>query len=327
MGDQNLMDLLFRHRSCNIVGHIRPDGDCIGSQLAIFNLLKDRGIACNIVKNDNYGSILSQFFEGYPVLDADSFDPQLPLICVDCSDFKRTGEKIFGRCKSPYLNIDHHISNEKFAQHNVVDASRVSTTELIAHALISSGIDFGKTVADFLYLGIVTDSGRFAYDSTSLMTIKIVETLMEKGVSISEIYSRVYERNSLQRYHLLERFLHNVTVFADGMCCTSFVTDDDFRETQTEPLDSEGFVNYTRQIAGVVAGAFLEFHGSYVKCSLRSKGSIFHMETFAKKFGGGGHPAAAGFTINARENFGEFYGKFQNALAEHVAPHLQKLEE
>jgi phosphoesterase RecJ-like protein len=222
------------------------------------------------------------------------------------------------------LNIDHHISNDNFAEHNVVDPRAPSTTQVIAHFLLAEGVDFDGKVAEMLYLGIMTDSGRFAYDSTSLETIKIVEVLMEKGVSISEMYRKVYERDSLARYRLLERFLHNMTVFGNGCCCTSFLEEKDFVETRTGPLDCEGFVNYTRQIDGVNGGAFLEFRNSYTKCSLRARDEKLRMDVFANQFGGGGHPAAAGFTIEARGP--DFYEEFGRAFAEHVRKILPQLQ-
>jgi phosphoesterase RecJ-like protein len=177
-------------------------------------------------------------------------------------------------------------------------------------------VDFDKTVAEMLYLGIMTDTNRFAYWTTTIDTIKIVEVLVNKGISMPDIYQKVYERDSLQKYQLLERFLHNMTVFEGGRCCTSFVTAKDFTETGAVLLDTEGFVNYTRQVDGVQVGAFLEFHESYTKCSLRSKGTDFRMDIFAKQFGGGGHPAAAGFTIDAGDK--SFYSKFKTLLAEYV---------
>ncbi|MDR1413353.1 MAG: DHH family phosphoesterase [Puniceicoccales bacterium] len=310
-----LGSLLFKHREYNIVGHVRPDGDCIGSQLALHNVLKTNGIKCNIIQNDNPGTILSAFLDDYPTVDVENFNAKLPLICVDCSDFKRAGQKILKQYDRPYLNLDHHISNDNFAQHNIVDANSSSTAELLAKSLIDGNIDFDRATAEALYLGIMTDSNRFAY-STTLDTIKIVEILMGKGISISKIYGRIYERDSLQKYHLLERFFHNISIFGDGSYCTSFVTENDFRETLCEPLDTEGFVNYTRQIDGVKIGAFLEFHDSYLKCSLRSKNPNFRMDLFAKQFGGGGHPAAAGFTVTT--NSKNFHENFKSALIEHV---------
>jgi phosphoesterase RecJ-like protein len=310
------MELLFEHRAYNIVGHVRPDGDCVGSQLAICNVLRAENIICNILKNDDYGSILAPFFDGYTVLGDDDFDEKLPLICVDCATLRRVGTKIASLCPNPYLNIDHHISNENFAEYNAVDANASSTAQVVAEAAIHYGLDIDSRTAEALYLGIMTDTNRFAYDTTSLDTIKIVEVLMGSGISISKIYQKVYERDSLQKYSLLERFLRNMEVFAGGLCCASFVTEADFKETGAEPLATEGFVNYTRGINGVEIGAFLEFHDSNVKCSVRSKNAAFRMDIFAKQFGGGGHPAASGFTTDCRGVC--FYEDFKLALAKHV---------
>ncbi|MDR1433366.1 MAG: DHH family phosphoesterase [Puniceicoccales bacterium] len=316
MANAKLLELLSRHGEYNIVGHVRPDGDCVGSQLAIYDILRAKNIGCNIVKNDNYGHILSLFFAGYQLRSCENFNEKLPLICVDCSDCKRVGPEIFSKCHKPYLNIDHHISNDGFAENNIIDATSSSTAQMIASMLLSEGVDFGEGIARALYLGIMTDTNRFAYDTATVDTIKIVETLMGKGVSISEMYRAVYERDGMQKYRLLEKFLHNMTVFAGGSCCTSFVTDVDFAETDSDPLDTEGFVNYTRQIDGVRVGAFLEMHASYTKCSLRSKSADFRMDLFAKRFGGGGHPAAAGFVVDGGN--GNFYAEFRKLLAEHV---------
>ncbi|MDR1890742.1 MAG: DHH family phosphoesterase [Puniceicoccales bacterium] len=322
MDDKKLAALLFKHPAYNVVGHVRPDGDCVGSQLAIFNILMARNIKCNIIKNGNYGSILSPFVDGYAVVSDTQFDPTLPLICVDCSDFKRVGVNIREKYDKPYLNIDHHISNDKFADHNIVDASASSAAQVIAEALIRENIDFDKKTAEMLYLGIMTDSNRFAYDTTTLDTIKVVATLVAKGIRVSKIFQKVYERDTLQKYALLERFLRNVTVFENGRCCMSFITEKDFMETGAELLDTEGFVNYTRQIRDVEVGAFLEFHDNYVKCSLRSKDAAWRMDLLAKEFGGGGHPAAAGFIIEHKDP--AFYSKFRSTLAEHVKNILLK---
>ncbi|MDR2778855.1 MAG: DHH family phosphoesterase [Puniceicoccales bacterium] len=316
MDDRKLATLLLEHHAYNVVGHIRPDGDCVGSQLAIFNILKAKNIKCNIIKNDNYGSVLSQFLNGYTTVDDTQCNQTLPLICVDCSDFQRVGMNIRKKYNKPYLNIDHHISNDKFANHNIIDSSASSTAQVIAEALLHENVDFDKKTAEVLYLGIMTDSNRFAYDTTTLSTIRIVEALVAKGIHVSEIFQKVYERDTLQKYLLLERFLRNLTVFQEGRCCTSFITEKDFMETKAEPFDTEGFVNYTRQINGVMVGAFLEFHGTCVKCSLRSKNATLRMDLLAKKFGGGGHPAAAGFNIESNDPI--FYSKFKSALAEHV---------
>jgi hypothetical protein len=115
--------ILFHYPAHNIFGDVRPDEDRVGSQLALGNILKANDIQYNIVTNDNYGSILSQFLEGYTLISDAKLDATLPLICVDCSDFQHVGSKIGEKSAKPYLNTDHLISNDNFADHHVVEAN------------------------------------------------------------------------------------------------------------------------------------------------------------------------------------------------------------
>lgn len=316
MNNHSLLELLLRNREYNIVGHIRPDGDCIGSQLAIYHILQQYDIQCNIIKNDDYGSVLSGFLDGCDVIQDDQANYELPLICVDCSDFARTGKFIPRNYERPYLNIDHHISNNNYGEYNFIDPDAVSTTEVIARLLANDKVDYGKLAAEMIYLGIMTDSNRFAYSTTTKDTLKITESLVERGADLPKIYNAIYEHNSIERYRLLTIFLKNITVFNGGLCCTSFVTADDFKNTGAQRADTEGFVDYTRALDGVQAGAFLEIHDEYIKCSMRSRSTDIRMDILASQFGGGGHPAASGFIVQSPTP--DFYKIFQSALAEHV---------
>lgn len=316
MNNHSLLELLLRNREYNIIGHIRPDGDCIGSQLAIYYTLQQYDIQCNIIKNDDYGSVLSEFLDGCDVIQDDQANYELPLICVDCSDFARTGKFIPCNYERPYLNIDHHISNNNYGEYNFIDPDAVSTTEVIARLLANDKVDYGKLAAEMIYLGIMTDSNRFAYSTTTKDTLKITESLVERGADLPKIYNAIYERNSIERYRLLTIFLKNITVFNGGLCCTSFVTADDFKNTGAQRADTEGFVDYTRALDGVQAGAFLEIHDEYIKCSMRSRSTDIRIDILASQFGGGGHPAASGFIVQSPTP--DFYKIFQSALAEHV---------
>lgn len=316
MNNHSLLELLLRNREYNIIGHIRPDGDCIGSQLAIYYTLQQYDIQCNIIKNDDYGSVLFEFLDGCDVIQDDQANYELPLICVDCSDFARTGKFIPCNYERPYLNIDHHISNNNYGEYNFIDPNAVSTTEVIARLLANDKVDYGKLAAEMIYLGIMTDSNRFAYSTTTKDTLKITESLVERGADLPKIYNAIYERNSIERYRLLTIFLKNITVFNGGLCCTSFVTADDFKNTGAQRADTEGFVDYTRALDGVQAGAFLEIHDEYIKCSMRSRSTDIRIDILASQFGGGGHPAASGFIVQSPTP--DFYKIFQSALAEHV---------
>ena len=119
MNNHSLLELLLRNLEYNIIGHIRPDGDCIGSQLAIYHILQQYNIRCNIIKNDDCGNVLSGFLDGCSVIPDDHANYKLPLICVDCSDFFRTGKIIPNHYERPYLNIDHHISNNNYGEYRI----------------------------------------------------------------------------------------------------------------------------------------------------------------------------------------------------------------
>ena len=313
----NFVKLLTRYKEYNVVGHIRPDGDCVGSQLAIANILEQLRIKCNIIKNSDIGRVLSHFFDGYKLINDNEMDMLLPLICVDCSDFRRTGDYISGNYKvRPYICIDHHTSNARFAENNIINTSAAATTEIIADLMLQNGIKFNQKISNLLYLGIMTDTNRFAYETTTKNTLQIVEHLVDNGANLSSIYYDVYEHDSIERYRALEIFLKNICVFANGKCCISHLTFNDLGKVGAKHSDTEGFVNYARQLDGVDIGAFLEFNKDYINCSMRAKSPKFRIDTFAEKFGGGGHPAAAGFVLkNFQKNF---YETFKLELANYV---------
>ena len=313
----NFVKLLTRYKEYNVVGHIRPDGDCVGSQLAIANILEQLGIKCNVIKNSNVGRVLSRFFDGYELINNNEMNISLPLICVDCSDFRRTGDYISGNYKvMPYICIDHHTSNDRFAENNIINTSAAATAEIIADLMLQNGIKFNQKISNLLYLGIMTDTNRFAYETTTKNTLRIVEHLVDNGANLSSIYYDVYEHDSIERYRALEIFLKNICVFANGKCCISHLTFDDLENAGARHSDTEGFVNYARQLDGVDIGAFLEFNKDYINCSMRAKSPRFRIDIFAKKFGGGGHPAASGFTL---KNFPKnFYEIFKLELANYV---------
>ncbi|MDR3273774.1 MAG: bifunctional oligoribonuclease/PAP phosphatase NrnA [Puniceicoccales bacterium] len=313
----NLFQLLRKHEAYNIVGHVRPDGDCIGSEVALSTVIRALGGQCYVICNDAIPPNFVSFFEGVPCVPADKIDNSLPLICVDCSDFKRVGQLVKLAYDEVFLNIDHHISNNKFALNNIVNGDAASTTEILAEILIGNKFAIAKQIADALYLGIMTDTGRFAYASTSLKTFKIAETLISSGTEPYKMYALAYENNTLRRYRMLERLLKNMEIFCEGRVCLSFVTESDFEETGAAAFDTEGFVNYTRELKGVLVGCFLEIRNDFIKCSLRALNKGLRVDLFASMFGGGGHPCAAGFLKHdIFEN--NFVERLRVALCEHV---------
>ncbi|MDR1256071.1 MAG: bifunctional oligoribonuclease/PAP phosphatase NrnA [Puniceicoccales bacterium] len=313
----DLFQLLRPWEAYNIVGHVRPDGDCIGSEVALCEVIGALGKRCYIIRNDAIAPNFASFFHGMPIVSTDKMDSSLPLICVDCSDFSRVGQAVKSAYGEVFLNIDHHISNANFALNNIVNSSAASTTEILAELLIENNFTITKKIADALYLGIVTDTGSFAYDSTSLKTFQIAEMLVKLGTKPYKIYALAYENNTLQRYRLLERLLKNIEIFGDGRLCLSFVTELDFKETGATAFDTEGLVNYTRELEGVLIGCFLEVRNNSVKCSLRAVDRSLRVDLLASTFGGGGHPCAAGF-LRVNISAKNFIGDLKVALCEHM---------
>jgi phosphoesterase RecJ-like protein len=312
----NLFELLARYDAYNIIGHVCPDGDSIGSQVALSEVVRALGKQCHIVENSAVPKNLSYFLKGVPSIPADGMDVSLPLICVDCMDYNRIGSVAGLHGREAFLNIDHHISNSWFAANNIVIDDASSTAEILAELLIGSKFTITKTMADALYLGIVTDSGRFSYPSTSLKTFKLAETLVGIGTSPSKIYTLVYENNTLERYRLLERFLKNIEIFCDGRLCLSFLREADFLETGASVLDTEGFVNYARELRGVLIGCFVDVRDDFMKCSLRAIDGSLRVDAFAGMFGGGGHQCAAGFSKTGVSS--DFIEDIKTALCRHV---------
>lgn len=312
-----LLNVLSEYSAYNIVGHVRPDGDCIGSSIALCRAILSLGKQCFVIRTDQISENFKYFFYDTPCVDVQSFNPELPLICVDCSDYNRVNNAVRKAYNIPFLNIDHHLSNKNFAKNNIIYSTAASTTEILTRLFIGSNINITLPIAEALYLGILTDTGRFAYSATSIDTFKYAELMIKKGVTANKIYSIVYENNTLQRYKLLERLLSNIELCCSGKACLSFLTEEDFIETGASVLDTEGFVNYTRELIGVLIGCFLELHNDYIKCSLRCIDKSLRVDLLASKFGGGGHPCAAGFLIsdNIENNFIE---RFKLTVIAHI---------
>ncbi|MDE6432405.1 MAG: bifunctional oligoribonuclease/PAP phosphatase NrnA [Opitutales bacterium] len=289
----NLRELLAPYPAYNIVGHVRPDGDCIGSAVALSCYLSKIGKRGYVIRTDAISSNFEYFFADVPTVNLENLNRDLPLICVDCSDRARIGEEL-GKLERPFLVIDHHKSNKGFAATDIIFPDIASTAEILAHLFEHIKFQLDKKMAEALYLGILTDTGRFAHNTT-IDTFRYAQQMLQAGVDPSKIYSIVYENNSLCRYRLLERLLANIDLFSKNRACISHLLASDLAEVGGCPSDTEGFVNYTRELAGVLVGCYVEYHDTFVKCSMRSVDRSLRLDLLAEKLGGGGHACAVGF--------------------------------
>ena len=293
-----LKEILKGKRKVALGGHVRPDGDCVGSCMGLYLYLKEEYPQ---IDTDVY---LEPVPESYRMIagtdevksEIAAQEPYDLFICLDCGDEQRLGfsAPLFDAAKET-LCIDHHVSNDAFADSNYIVPDASSTSELVYRLLDEEKIT--KPVAEALYMGIVHDTGVFQYSCTSPETMEIAASLMRKGINGSEIIDKTYYEKTYIQNQILGRALLESMLIMDKQCIVSVIRQRPMEFFQAEPSDLEGIVSQLRQTKGVEVAIFLhEMQPQLFKVSLRSKGKV-DVSEIAKYFGGGGHVRAAGVTM------------------------------
>lgn len=299
-----------------VIGHARPDGDCIGAQVALARVLASRAAEVICVNGDAVPRRLAfligdmRFFRTEEVLPlADQYE----AIFVDCADHARGGERLRVAFPKPIAAIDHHLSNGGFAAENFIDAKASATCEILTGLFLDNGIEFDRLSAQALYAGILTDTGQFRFNSTTHSTFELAGELLARGVVPSEVAYHVYERESLGKIRLLQHFLSSLQMECGGRVCIGKLKSGVFEETGTTAEDTEGLVDYARMIDGVDVGVLIEERSdNTVKASLRAKDPRYRVDLIAAQFNGGGHACAAG--LNLKKDIDHFYERLVSAL-------------
>lgn len=285
-------------REVAVVGHARPDGDCIGSQIALARALRTQGHTVRCINPHPVPRRLRFVAGDEPFADVtglDDFDGV--AIYVDCADHDRPGPKLRARLPEVLGNIDHHVSNTRYAAHNCVSTVAAATCEILAAVFLDAGITIDAATAQALYAGIVTDTGQFRFASTTRTTFQLAAELMACGADPVAAGFELYERESPGKVQLLQRFLASFETHAEGRICLGTLAPGVFAETGTSPEDTEGMVDYARAIDGVDIGGLIEERDEGVKCSLRSNDPRYAVHEVAALFNGGGHACAAGLNL------------------------------
>lgn len=299
-----------------VLGHVRPDGDCIGSQVALARVLRDHGIDAVCVNRDPIPRNLATFVGDTPFYRANDFDPSGYIgVSTDCADLRRIGDTLAGAFPEIAFNVDHHISNPGYATHNIIVDTASATAEILGSIYTTAGLPFDATTAQALYVGIATDTGQFRFNTTTPHTFELCRRLCEHGADPAAASFLLYEQESLGRIQLLQRFLASLRLEFGGRVCIGMIHDGDYRETATTSEDSEGLVDYARSIEGVEIGVFLEEQDGFIKGSFRSKQPRFRVDALARHVRGGGHACAAGFRIEDRIE--SFYPRLLDLLRNH----------
>jgi bifunctional oligoribonuclease and PAP phosphatase NrnA len=290
-------------RKVAVIGHLRPDGDCIGSQVALCRVLRSLNIESVCVNQDEIPGVLKFLAENTPFFRGTDFDFEgWEVVTVDCADHKRIGADITSRAPKPLGNIDHHISNTQYAETNLIEGSSSATGEILAGFFLDCGYEIDPDTANALYVGIATDTGQFRFPSTTKHTFDLAGVLIECGVDLNKVNLELYERESFSRLELMQRFLKSLTLHLDGRVCVGLLEEGVYEDVGAKTEDSEGLVDFARCIDGVDIGVLLEERSGKIKGSLRAKEPRFRMDEIAKLFNGGGHAAAAGLNVESDIN-------------------------
>jgi phosphoesterase RecJ-like protein len=234
-------------------------------------------------------------------------------VFVDCADHDRAGSPMKARFPAPAGAIDHHLSNGGFATHNFIDPTSSATAEILAGLLLDNGLPVDAVTAQALYTGILTDTGQFRFNSTSRRTFLLAAELLTRGANPAQAGYELYERESVGKLRLLQRFLASLRLEAGGRICLGVLPDGVFAETGSLPEDTEGLVDYARAVDGVEIGGLIEERPDGIKASLRAKDPVYRLDLAAGQFGGGGHACAAGLNV-AGETLATFYPRLVAAL-------------
>jgi phosphoesterase RecJ-like protein len=294
-----ILEGIRQSRTICVVGHIRPDGDCIGSQLGLSLALRDQGKRVTCWNEDAMPDKLA-------FLDPDGL-VQRPrpgkkfdcVIATDCASFERLGK--VGKCignRKLFINIDHHASNTRYADINWISAKEPSSGELVFKLLKAAKWPVTPAIADCLFTAVSTDTGSFQYPTTLPGTFHVGAELVTKGANLAKICDEVYQSYSLSRVRLLKHVYNNFRLVHNNQIAYFWLKQSDYTRTGAQKDDSEGLIDHIRAIAPVVVAClFEELAPGVTRISLRSKSDRVNVNEIAAQFGGGGHMAAAGARV------------------------------
>lgn len=277
-----------------ILTHENPDGDAIGSALGLYNALK---------KMDKSSAVLMQtvnptysYLPGFTDIKNDIDDVSEYDLCIalDSSDLERLYVyKNYFETIEDTIVIDHHITNQNFADINYVNAVASSTCQNLIVVLATLGIAINKDIAECLYTGMLTDTGAFRYN-VSPETFEFAALLLEAGIDFAKIYRLTFDTTTEKRTRILGRALSRLEILEEGKIAYTYVTNEDKSEFDCDDMDCESIVNHGRNIENVEVSIFIKEKDDKFKVSMRANEYV-DVSIIATKFAGGGHLRAAGF--------------------------------
>ncbi|GGZ62100.1 DHH family phosphoesterase [Mesonia mobilis] len=326
---KDLKSLLASPKKIVIVPHKNPDGDAIGSTVALYNFLKSKQHDAVVIAPNEYPEFLKWvpgqedvlIFEKNTEKATQLISDAEVIFTLDFNHFSRTGmmEEVLAKTETTYVMIDHHQQPDDYAKFTYSDVSCSSTCEMVYNfiEMLDETDKISPEIASALYLGIMTDTGSFRFSSTTSKTHRVIANLIDKGAKNANIHQDTFDNSSYERMQLLGVALNNMKVFSEYKTAYITLSQEELDKHNFKKGDTEGFVNYSLGIKGIIfAAIFIENKADkIIKISLRSKGD-FDVNQFARKhFEGGGHINAAGGKSDL--NLKETTQKFEQLLADY----------
>lgn len=295
--------LLKEAESILIITHYRPDGDAIGSSLALGASLKALGKSVTCVNRDEVPEYLGFMQdEGLSILSGVS--PELSavdlIVALDCATIERLGASVVAVLPdAPVLTIDHHITNEKYGDYLILDAQSAATGEILYSLIMENAFPLPDQSRDALYVAISTDTGSLQYSNSTAKTYRIMSELVAHGADVAELNAKAYFSHSVRRVEILRECLKNFKVACDGQVSYWVVSLDAQDAVGVQAGDMEGLMDLLRGIAGVrVCFTLEEGATGKMRLSMRSKDDSVDVSKICTYFGGGGHRMAAGAALD-----------------------------
>jgi phosphoesterase RecJ-like protein len=298
-----IADIIRKTDRIAIIPHVAADGDALGSSLALAIELSAMGKDARVILEES----IPQTYDFLPGASLAFVYPEGEgyydlVIALDCGDVERLGKRrrIFEKARMT-VNIDHHQTNQGFADYDHVDTRSAATGEIIYRLLEAMGTDPGKDAAACLYTAISTDTGSFRYSNTVPATHVISAELLKKGIDVADISKRVFDTMSYGKVRLTGEAINALELYFDGKAAVMTLTEEAIKRSGAAEEDSDGIINIARNIRGVEVAAMLrQMTNGDVKVNLRSNYTA-DVSQLAARHSGGGHKRAAGFTVSGGE--------------------------
>jgi phosphoesterase RecJ-like protein len=303
--------------------HENPDGDALGSLLAMHNILRALG-------KDSVMFLASKEFPlpvEYRFLPLEEVFHEAPadmadrtVVFLDCGNIDRMPVDFLKSDQSNVLNIDHHHDNTRFGTVNLVDVNASCTAEIVFELAGMLGVELTPEIANALYVGLVTDTGRFMYENTDARTHRVAAALIEAGVDIHDTYRRLYEHVPIEKLRLIARALDKIQILDHGAIAMTELTSSDYEKAGATEVLTEGIIDYLRSLDGTKVAAVVRDQRADAnaarKVSLRSTDGTVDVSRIARVHNGGGHRRAAGFATDMS------YSEVADFLSAEVAAQL-----